>query len=167
MPGVDADKLGAGAEIYLDQLPAVGKLALGVFRLRQPDARARRIESGHGAWIGAVHRHGLTRGEHDIGEEALVALDQRCRDERGGGPHVSHLVKSDGSNKACNHDSAQPLAVAHFASGSGRSWKCTAIGFMPLPPSISHGARSPLEVHKPRPFQPAFGSSMRPSSPLM
>ena len=48
----------------------------------------------------------------------------------------------------------------------GRSWKCTAIGFVPLPPSISHGVRSPLAVHKPRPFQPAFGSSMRPSKPL-
>src|SRR5438128_3914942 len=54
----------------------------------------------------------------------------------------------------------------HFASGSGRSWKCTAMGFMPLPPSISHGARSPLDVHSPRPFQPALGSSMRPSNPL-
>src|SRR5437016_11602019 len=40
------------------------------------------------------------------------------------------------------------------------------MGFMPLPPSTCHGARSPLEVHRPRPFQPAFGSSMRPSSPL-
>ena len=55
---------------------------------------------------------------------------------------------------------------AHFASGSGRSWKCTAIGFMPLPPSISHGVRSPLLVHNPRPFQPALASSMRPSKPL-
>jgi hypothetical protein len=52
------------------------------------------------------------------------------------------------------------------ASGSGRSWKCTAIGFMPLPPSCSHGTRSPLLAHNPRPFQPAFGSSMRPSRPL-
>src|SRR2546425_4844619 len=34
-------------------------------------------------------------------------------------------------------------------------------GFLPLPPSMSHGARSPLVVHNPRPFQPAFGSSMR------
>jgi len=54
----------------------------------------------------------------------------------------------------------------HFASGSGRSWKCAASGFVPLPPSISHGVRSPLAAHKPRPFQPVFGSSMRPSNPL-
>src|SRR3984893_2931631 len=56
--------------------------------------------------------------------------------------------------------------TCYFARGSGRSWKCTAIGFMPLPPSISHGVRSPLLVHSPRPFQPALGSSLRPSSPL-
>jgi hypothetical protein len=56
--------------------------------------------------------------------------------------------------------------IAQCANGSGRTWKCTAIGFMPLPPSWSHGVRSPLEVHKPRPFQPAFGSSIRPSRPL-
>ena len=35
-----------------------------------------------------------------------------------------------------------------------------------LPRSISHGARSPLDAHNPRPFQPALGSSMRPSNPL-
>jgi hypothetical protein len=52
------------------------------------------------------------------------------------------------------------------ASGSGRSWKCTAMGFLPLPPSMSHGARSPLVVHRPRPFQPALASSIRPSNPL-
>jgi hypothetical protein len=52
------------------------------------------------------------------------------------------------------------------ASGSGRSWKCTTMGLRPFPPSLSHGARSPLVVHNPLPFQPAFGSSMRPSKPL-
>ncbi len=34
---------------------------------------------------------------------------------------------------------------------------CTARGLLPLPPSISHGVRSPLVLHRPRPFQPAFG----------
>src|SRR5882724_8948588 len=55
---------------------------------------------------------------------------------------------------------------AHFASGSGRTWMCTARGLEPLPPSISHGVRSPFVLHSPRPFQPAFGSSIRPSRPL-
>ncbi len=57
-------------------------------------------------------------------------------------------------------------APGYLASGSGRSWKCTARGLEPLPRSISQGARSPLDAHSPRPFQPAFGSSMRPSNPL-
>jgi hypothetical protein len=52
------------------------------------------------------------------------------------------------------------------ASGVGRSWKWKAIGTVPLPPSFSHGARSPLVVHTPRPFHPAPASSMRPSKPL-
>ena len=57
-------------------------------------------------------------------------------------------------------------AAAQSASGFGLIWKCTAIGVMPKPPSWCQGTRSPLEVHKPRPFQPIFGSSMRPSRPL-
>src|ERR1700694_4165044 len=64
---------------------------------------------------------------------------------------------------------ADPSAVrprSYFASGSGRIWICTARGLEPLPPSISHGTRSPLVLQRPRPFQPAFGSSMRPSRPL-
>src|SRR5262245_30437546 len=43
---------------------------------------------------------------------------------------------------------------------------CTARGLLPLPPSFSHGVRSPFVLHSPRPFQPAFGSSIRPSKPL-
>jgi hypothetical protein len=35
-----------------------------------------------------------------------------------------------------------------------------------VPPSVWNGVRDPNVVHKPRPFQPARGSSMRPSSPL-
>jgi len=37
---------------------------------------------------------------------------------------------------------------------------------VPLPPSLSHGARSPLVVHTPRPFHPELASSMRPSRPF-
>ena len=61
---------------------------------------------------------------------------------------------------------AAPTTRPYLASGSGRSWKCAASGFVPLPVSTSHGVRSPLAAHSPRPFQPAFGSSMRPSNPL-
>src|SRR5262249_42571297 len=41
----------------------------------------------HRARIGAVDRHRLAGGEHDIGEEALVALDERGGDERGRKAH--------------------------------------------------------------------------------
>jgi hypothetical protein len=50
------------------------------------------------------------------------------------------------------------------ASGSGRIWKCTILGVVPLPPSRWKGVRLPVFDHTPRPFQPALGSSMRPSS---
>jgi len=68
-----------------------------------------------------------------------------------------------------NGSSSEPSARfprPYFASGSGRIWICTARGFEPFPPSISHGTRSPLVLHRPRPFQPALGSSMRASRPL-
>jgi len=49
-------------------------------------------------------------------------------------------------------------AAAQCASGSGRTWMCTARGLEPLPPSFSHGVRSPFVLHSPRPFRPAFGN---------
>ena len=58
------------------------------------------------------------------------------------------------------------VASCYFASGSGRTWMCTAIGYAPLPRSLSQGVRSPEALHRPRPFQPAFASSMRASRPL-
>ena len=57
------------------------------------------------------------------------------------------------------------FCLRHFASGSGRSWNCTTSGLEPLPRSINHDARSPLELHNPRPFQPAFGSSILRQNP--
>src|SRR6516225_6955491 len=62
MDGVDTHELGAAVEIDLDQLPAVGELAAGVCRLRQPDARARHVEADHRSGISAVHRYRLARG---------------------------------------------------------------------------------------------------------
>src|SRR5215467_939702 len=55
---------------------------------------------------------------------------------------------------------------AHLARGSGRIWKCTTFGEFSLPPSMWNGVRLPVFDHTPRPFQPALGSSMRPSRPL-
>src|SRR5262249_34864954 len=63
-------------------------------------------------------------------------------------------------------DAGQFDRVDHFASGFGRTWKCAASGLVPLPPSMSHGVRSPFADQIPRAFQPPFGSSMRPSRPF-
>ena len=52
---------------------------------------------------------------------------------------------------------------SYFASGSGRSWKCRTLLVVPSPVSIWKGARVLMVAQIPRPFQPASGSSMRPS----
>src|SRR5579864_2565139 len=49
------------------------------------------------------------------------------------------------------------------ASGSGRTWNLTIFGSVPLPVSRWNGVRLPSVDQRARPFQPAFGSSMRPS----
>src|SRR5262249_15773955 len=51
----------------------------------------------------------------------------------------------------------------HFANGSGRIWKWRTLLVVPLPVSMWNGARVPTVAHNPLPFQPAFGSSIRPS----
>ncbi len=57
--------------------------------------------------------------------------------------------------------------ATYFASGWGRIWKCTTSGLVPFPVSMCQGVLSPLGTHRPRPFHPAWGSSMRPSNPFM
>jgi hypothetical protein len=59
-------------------------------------------------------------------------------------------------------------APSPFTSPAGRAATGSArrAAWEPLPPSISHGVRSPLVLQRLRPFQPACGSSMRPSNPL-
>ena len=54
-------------------------------------------------------------------------------------------------------------AERHRASGSGRSWNCITLLVVPLPVSMWNGARVLIVAQRPRPFQPPFGSSMRPS----
>src|SRR5437868_6367830 len=84
----------------------------------------------------------------------------------------------------CSGSRARPprphaKARAQCASGSGRSWNWTTSGLDNVSgvapgapgagasmPSICCGVRLPDVTHSARPFQPAFGSSMRPSSPL-
>jgi hypothetical protein len=123
--------------------------------------------------VGHAHSSRLRPSPHErkgspdsaFGPQA-AASEQRRRAEAGqpsrfAGPGRPARQASGGSFRVRSSP-----RCAQCASGSGRSWKCTTMGLRPLPPSLSHGARSPLVVHNPLPFQPAFGSSMRPSKPL-
>src|SRR6516225_6663101 len=87
MGGVDADELDAAAQIDLDQLPAVRQLSLRVGGFRQPYPRPRGVEADHRARVCAVHCYRLAGRESDIGEKALVAPDQDCRNKRRGKTH--------------------------------------------------------------------------------
>jgi hypothetical protein len=77
-------------------------------------------------------------------------------------------VSRPGSSLALAHVARVALAAGHGhrANALGRTWNWTTSGLLPLPPSLSHGVRSPLVTQIPRPFQPPRGSSMRPSRPL-
>jgi GAF domain-containing protein len=54
--------------------------------------------------------------------------------------------------------------VAYLASGSGLNWNLTTLLVVPFPVSMWNGERVLTVDQSPRPFQPPFGSSMRPSS---
>ena len=64
------------------------------------------------------------------------------------------------------HNSGALRPCVYRASGSGRSWNFTSFGGVPLPPSTWNGVRLPADAQIPRPFQPPFGSSIRPSMVL-
>ena len=51
----------------------------------------------------------------------------------------------------------------YFASGSGRIWNFITLLVVPLPVSMWNGVLVDIVVQTPRPFHPAFGSSIRPS----
>src|SRR5882672_6861370 len=55
----------------------------------------------------------------------------------------------------------------YFASGFGRTCSLKTLGCSPLPPSLWKTVRVPDVVHRPLPFQPALGSSTRPSTSLV
>src|SRR5262249_59410810 len=57
--------------------------------------------------------------------------------------------------------------VHQCASGSGRICSLNTRGCSLVPFSLWNTVRVPEVVHRPRPFQPAFGSSMRPSTFLV
>ncbi len=61
--------------------------------------------------------------------------------------------------------SVRPTSFGHSASGCGRIWNRTISLVIPFPPSLCQLAIVSLLAHRPRPFHPASGSSIRPSRP--
>lgn len=83
--------------------------------------------------------------------------------------YISTKNPHDFNRGCCNflHGRERYSPFVYFARGFGRIWKCTTSGFVPFPVSMCQGVLSPLGTQSPRPFQPARGSSMRPSNPFM
>jgi hypothetical protein len=68
--------------------------------------------------------------------------------------------------RTATRKSRQP-PLSHRASGSGRSCSLYTLLVVPLPPSMWNGARVLIVAHRPRPFHPPSGSSIRPSTHLV
>ncbi len=107
---------------------------------------------GQGRLRGAEHRRGL--------EEAAVQVE--------GVDHPQLRQPQALIEEAAGHRGGSDRGPApQRASGSGRICSLTTLARAPLPPSPWKFARVPEVVHSPRPFHPAAGSSMRPSTFLL
>jgi len=87
MAGIDADERGAAAEVCLHQLPGVAVLARRAVALRQPHHGAGRSKAHHRAGVGAGGGDDAAVVEAHVGEEALVALNERAAQQRTGQAH--------------------------------------------------------------------------------
>jgi hypothetical protein len=94
------------------------------------------------------------------------------------GRPTGRAVKRDGNSKPfarytcrCSEriciENDRISVTPQLASGSGRICTLKTFGRTPVPPSLWKLARVPDVVQRARPFQPAFGSSMRPSTFLL
>ena len=83
-------------------------------------------------------------------------LHAAARQRHGAGHAQSEL--STRAGRSCRNHTA-----SYLASGSGRSWNRMTLLCVPLPVSMWNGARVLTVEYRPRPFQPPFGSSIRPS----
>ena len=134
----------------------------------------------HAALVARRHRD--LRGARRVCQQHDVRMLSKERDVRRERPARRRLLsRSRGTaggakrHEACStqqnlHRPPEPWrgrprsADDHFASGSGRIWNRTTLLVVPFPPSMWNGARVLTVDHKPRPFHPPFGSSIRPSS---
>src|SRR5215831_651476 len=78
------------------------------------------------------------------------------------------LLKTPWGQPVCHpHDLSHAMGSVQCASGSGRICSLKTFGLASVPPSLWNTVRVPEVVHSPLPFQPALGSSMRPSTFLV
>jgi len=117
---------------------------------------------------GELGKHFLLHSAEDVGEVDLAGVGSARHD----GSRVAEQIVGGARPKREVIDRRQDR-LSHCkrnnryrASGSGRSWKWTTLLLVPLPVSLWNGVRVAQVDHRPLPFQPVFGSSMRPSSPF-
>ena len=100
---------------------------------------------------------------------ALLARELRRDDawqrDRSGSLHAARAGLSRRSLIPGGIRDPDPARIlAYFASGSGRIWKRITLLVVPFPVSMWNGARVLTVEYRPRPFHPAFASSIRPSN---
>ena len=99
MVGVDPDEGRPAAEISLDELPSVGVLSGRAVGHREPYRASRLGKPQHGTGVGTGGGDRVAVVEADVGEEPLVALDERAAEEGGGELHGGTLGASAPSRK--------------------------------------------------------------------
>ena len=131
---------------------------------------------------GAVRRKGANEfalhldGKRDIHRGIAARRDDRIEDRQNLfgvlNPHIAYLdhafLQEIRRIGVFFEKNSPDLLIScsrstYFASGSGRSWNCITLLVVPLPVSMWNGARVLMVAHRPLPFQPFAGSSMRPS----
>ncbi len=93
VPRIDADEMGALAQIRFDQLPGMPVLPGRAVAFGEPHGGAGGGETQHRAGVGAGRRHRLAAVEPDVGEEALVALEQAAAEKGRGESHPRRFME--------------------------------------------------------------------------
>ncbi len=147
------------------------------YEIRDQVDRRQRVSSNGECQGLRVPRHPRVAGQSAQNSSLAPDLRRPSRQPRCG--LIQQAVRHSNTslrrslNKAAPEPSFVPRFRAvcpgenYFANGLWRICMWRTRGLLPLPPSWCQGVRSPSGIHRPRPFQPALGSSMRPSNPLV
>src|SRR6266480_2263296 len=117
-----------------------------------------------------VEREGVALVEVELSAAAHGGVPGRGRRRRRPQPAAGSRGRSSrGARQELSsiHDRAPDDVRRYRESGSGRSWNLSTLLVVPFPPSMWNGARVLTVAHSSLPFQPALGSSIRPSIHLV